>query len=635
MPIHNANLLVREARLKSGLTQEQLSEGICTPQALSRIENGTENVSHVTFQALMARAGAQYGRFPVFNSRDGFECFYGLKRARLYLDAWQLQAAYTELDKLEEKNWADNKLYYQEWLLLHCRLQFLSGCCSHQQNYETLLDALHITRPNIDLSDFRECLLSQNEIQLLTCIAQEALYINMPSLCRNICEQLDSCLISTTFALIEKGRMQADTAIVYAKYLMRTENYNAALKVADSHRKEAVIYTYDSPLIELTFITGLCCHFLKYHSLADIHIKAAFYSAQAIESCYATLCRDYLKTATDYRISGSMTNLATAPLTDYPAKVFQASVQVADGLYETNMNHPYTLGKLIQDLRFEQKVSQQVLCHGLCSKSKLSKIENDTLQPNVALTTALLQRLGISGKIFPFWGSQKDAEFYDLYFKATHHVNVPKDNIIAYMNKMEQLLDKDDILYRQEYLSAKAFQSDSADERIRCLTEALLLTLPEFDIHKICSYRLTCEELSILNNLAHEYRRTKKAHLSVLYFLQILAYVHKAKPDILLQTKFLPITGYMYCHSLYMLKFYQETVALPDSFDMSIMNFFITGYNTFLFFYSQALGECSCFEKAHIAAVQSYAISILMEREKNASLLKQYLHEDFGLKLNY
>ena len=203
------------------------------------------------------------------------------------------------------------------------------------------------------------------------------------------------------------------------------------------------------------------------------------------------------------------------------------------------------------------------------------------------------------------------------------------------MNKMEQLLDKDDILYRQEYLSTKAFQSDSADERIRCLTEALLLTLPEFDIHKICSYRLTCEELSILNNLAHEYRRTKKAHLSVLYFLQILAYVHKAKPDILLQTKFLPITGYMYCHSLYMLKFYQETVALPDSFDMSIMNFFITGYNTFLFFYSQALGECSRFEKAHIAAVQSYAISILMERDKNASLLKQYLHEDFGLKLNY
>ena len=143
MPVHNANLLIREARIKAGLTQEQLSEGICTPQALSRIETGTANVSHVTFQALMERAGVQYGRFPVFSSRDGFECFYGLKRVRLYLDAWQLESAYEELGKLEEKNWADNRLYYQEWLLLHCRLQFLSGCCSHQENYDTLLDALH------------------------------------------------------------------------------------------------------------------------------------------------------------------------------------------------------------------------------------------------------------------------------------------------------------------------------------------------------------------------------------------------------------------------------------------------------------------------------------------------------------
>ena len=71
MPVHNANLLIKEARIKAELTQEQLSEGICTPQALSRIETGTANVSHVTFQALMKRAGVQYGRFPVFSSRDG------------------------------------------------------------------------------------------------------------------------------------------------------------------------------------------------------------------------------------------------------------------------------------------------------------------------------------------------------------------------------------------------------------------------------------------------------------------------------------------------------------------------------------------------------------------------------------
>ena len=172
-------------------------------------------------------------------------------------------------------------------------------------------------------------------------------------------------------------------------------------------------------------------------------------------------------------------------------------------------------------------------------------------------------------------------------------------------------------------------------KKICRLTEALLLTQPDFDIHQICKHRLTCEELTILNNIAHEYRRTKDSHLSSLYFLQILAYIHKTKPDILLQAKFLPITGYMYCHSLYILEFYRETVALPASLDMSIIKYFINSFGIFLFCYSQALGECSRYQEAHIAAIQSYAISILTERPQNASALKRYLYEDFAIELEY
>lgn len=635
MPVHNANLLIKEARIKAGLTQEQLSEGICTPQALSRIENGKANVSHVTFQTLMDRAGVQYGRYPVFNCRDGFECFYSLKRVRLYLDAWQLQHAYDELNRSEEKNWADNKLYYQEWLLLHCRLQHLSGCCSHQQNYDTLLDALRITRPDIDLADFRRLLLSQNEIQLLTLISLEALYLNRIDLCGQMCIQLNAYLPDSNFAAIEKERMQTDSSIVYIKYLISTGDYSTALKLSDPCRKNSAVNAYDAPLIELTFLTGLCCHYLKDFSLADTHIKAAFYSAQAIESCYATLCRDYLRAETDYRITGSMKDFTTVPLTAYPAKVFQSAVQITDGFYDADINCPYTLGKLIQDLRLEQNVSQQILCHGLCSKSKLSKIENDTLQPDVALAAALLQRLGISGKIFPYWGNQKDAEFYDLYFKAAHVRTMPKETFENYYSKIENLINKHETLYYQEYLVLGAFHLESPDEKICRLTEALLLTQPDFDIHQICKHRLTCEELTILNNIAHEYRRTKDSHLSSLYFLQILAYIHKTKPDILLQAKFLPITGYMYCHSLYILEFYRETVALPASLDMSIIKYFINSFGIFLFCYSQALGECSRYQEAHIAAIQSYAISILTERPQNASALKRYLYEDFAIELEY
>ena len=46
---------IRRVRLERGLTQERLSEGICSPSTLSRIENGSQVPSRRTFQLLMER----------------------------------------------------------------------------------------------------------------------------------------------------------------------------------------------------------------------------------------------------------------------------------------------------------------------------------------------------------------------------------------------------------------------------------------------------------------------------------------------------------------------------------------------------------------------------------------------------
>lgn len=113
MSIRDAGKTIREARLKAALTQEQLSEGVCSVLSLSRIENGSSGVSPSTFQALMAHAGAPCEVYPIFANRQDFDCFYTLKRARFYLDSWQLQESYDELEKIEEWNFANNKLYYQ------------------------------------------------------------------------------------------------------------------------------------------------------------------------------------------------------------------------------------------------------------------------------------------------------------------------------------------------------------------------------------------------------------------------------------------------------------------------------------------------------------------------------------------
>ena len=57
MSVQHAGSIIRQARLNAGLTQEQLSDGVCSTLSLSRIENGSAGVSPATFQTLMAHAG--------------------------------------------------------------------------------------------------------------------------------------------------------------------------------------------------------------------------------------------------------------------------------------------------------------------------------------------------------------------------------------------------------------------------------------------------------------------------------------------------------------------------------------------------------------------------------------------------
>ena len=109
MSIQNAGKTIRDARMRAGLTQEQLSYGICSVLSLSRIENNTAGISPVTFQSLMTRAGAPSEIYPMFGDRTDFDCFYCLKRASVFLNAWKLQETYDELENIENWTWGHHR----------------------------------------------------------------------------------------------------------------------------------------------------------------------------------------------------------------------------------------------------------------------------------------------------------------------------------------------------------------------------------------------------------------------------------------------------------------------------------------------------------------------------------------------
>lgn len=635
MGVRSTKDIIREARRKAGLTQEQLAEGICSPQALSRIETGVSGVGPATFQALMERAGAPCHRFPVFAGREDFDCYYHLKCANFYLDTWQLPRAWEELRGIEEMGWADNRLYGQEWLLLHCRLQFRTYCGSHQMIRETLLYALHMTRPDICLSDFRNLMLSQMEIRLLTALAQEELYLGSPDTCLVIYRQVEEYLAHSKFTYLEKERMQAEAALVYAKYLIAMGEYAAGLETAEYHRQRMAANVECSPLFELCFLAGLCHYRLGNQDRADVFLKAAFYSAQAVDSCYAAVCREYLCQRTDFPVTEYMRSLETVPLEAYPFPETDALSGLADGVYDTDSPDIYTLGDLIRDLRIEQKISQKTLCRGLCSISKLSKIEAGGLQPEIALAEALLQRLGMSERVFTFWGNEKDAKFYELKFRIINEPPASREARQNYLAEMERLTDGGNTLYRQEYLVDMALSLEDPWEGIRRLTEALRLTLPDFDIYNLPSCRLTWQELSILNNMASYYQMAGEQWMSPLYYSHILHYVEKNRLDVLFLNTFLPNVYCRYSQTLYRIKHRDELIALSGRIDMEALKCSPDNLSGYLFYYAQVLAEASRTEDAVRAAVQSWALSDLTGFFRNGPSLRKSLREEFSIEFVY
>lgn len=635
MSIRNAGKTIKEARLKAGMTQEQLSEGICSVLSLSRIENGSAGISPVTFQALMAHAGAPCEVYPIFANRTDFDCFYTLNRARFYLNSWQLQQTFEELNKIEEWHFADNKLYYQEWLYLHGQLQVRSGNNEHNDIYGLFSEALHVTRPEIDFTDFRHLFLSTVEIELLIAIAQESLYLGEEDTCYIICSQIASYLANAEIDYLKKDFLYAEYAIVYTKYLLEIKDYKEAHSIADTHRHKMVLNSEDAPLLELTFLTSLGYYYTGDTENAYACFKNTFYSAHAIESYYATTCRNYVKQNQLFQLDDYLTQMEDIQQIIFPIKKATNTSDLADGTYDFFSPDILTIGKLIHELRTEQNVSQIVLCQGLCSKSKLSKIENDKLQPDIFLAEALLQRLGISERVLTFWGNERESKLYELKFKLIHaeieDVSLQEELLTSF----EALLYSNNIVQRQFYLFRRAILERNPQKCIFMLYDALHCTLSDFDITHIHNYRLSWNELTILNNIAHQYRLTTTPYAGSQILQNILGYNLNTHLDILFEQTIFPVSIYMLCRSLYTQKRFHELSSLLTSENANIMKFNISTYSFFLFYYCQGLAECESIDSAIKHAIYSCAINDLFELHENLCVLAKAFKRDFSVSIKY
>lgn len=632
MAVRNAGKIIREARLKAGLTQEQMSEDICSVVTLSRIENNSAGVSPSLFQALMSRAGAPRNIFPVFPNRKDFDCFYTLKRARLYLESWQLQEAYDELLKVKNADFSNNKFHYQEWLYLQGWLQSRSGSCEHQLIYEIFISALNITKPNIDFSDLSNELFSDIELELLIEISNELLYLSQSDLSYIICSQLESYINNAELSFIERDRLLSRNAIARTKYLLYTHDYNKALETINEYRHLMVVNSENTSLLELNFWTAMSYYYCGNIEKAHQMFNDTFYSARAIESCYATTCLKFVSENTSIVIDDYIKSLPPINCKTFKYEKITDSLSLSDGTYDLFSPDVLTLGRLIYVLRKEQNISQAVLCQGLCSKSKLSKIENDQLQPDIFLSEALLQRLGVSERVFSFWGNSNYKILYELKSKILNSKLTSLKEQFALLKQFKELLSENNNILLQFYYALSYDFLDESERRIATLQNALNLTLPDFDILNINNYRLSLIELGIIGNIAYEYREISPSK-SNLYFSKLLEYRNLSSVNIMFQSLVYPIFIYKYAHSLYHQKYYLQLSNLYTFSVARILKIHLDSLGFFTLFFVQALGECNDYKKAFYYGKCAASIERMLELHSNALSIASTLKSDFDIEI--
>lgn len=161
--------LIRQLRMEKGLTQEQLAEGICSAVTISRIENGMQQPSNRVLELLLDRLGD--------------DLFHTLGTTVLQTDARDIKSREEEiLHYIAAGKFAEAESLLSEIsdaaLSLPAQQQrkkYMEALLRHQKKGKKYLpevqglleEALLLTKPQFDKTDFRSTILTSQEMQII------------------------------------------------------------------------------------------------------------------------------------------------------------------------------------------------------------------------------------------------------------------------------------------------------------------------------------------------------------------------------------------------------------------------------------------------------------------------------------
>lgn len=163
-------VLGRKRKIK-GLTQEQLSTGICEPETLSRLLNGKQIPNQNTYRMLAECLELDTERCRPYLSVEDYEVYEKQRKLGLYLQRSEYALAENLFNEIEQKlpqNIAKNR---QFCLLVRTIIESRLGRMNWKERLKYLEEAITYTIPNYSKISIMQWPLCRQEIMILNDIA--------------------------------------------------------------------------------------------------------------------------------------------------------------------------------------------------------------------------------------------------------------------------------------------------------------------------------------------------------------------------------------------------------------------------------------------------------------------------------
>lgn len=226
-----SNEMIREMREAQGLSQEELSEGICTQETLSRIENGKRSPNKKNFHKIMEKMGIQRGIYYGNIIAEHYDLYEKVRLYSRYISKEERDNAKMLLQEIEEQLELSIPVNRQFVEVGHIEERLWKREITEEQAIEKLKKLLYLTMPSIESKDFVYRVPYREEFIILNKIA----------FCYKKRNELDKAL-----TIFEQIKEKYDNSMVMMRHhavpgFIFYINYASTLEVSDELEKSEQI----------------------------------------------------------------------------------------------------------------------------------------------------------------------------------------------------------------------------------------------------------------------------------------------------------------------------------------------------------------------------------------------------------